>query len=74
MVRSGGKCDTLKAETMRELERRISIMKMDAKRTHNYDEKMANVITAIQHLVVNRYLAQDKGTEILAAIEKRAWM
>lgn len=72
LVRSGGKCDTLKAETMLELERRIAVMKKEAKLSQDYDGKMANVITSIQQLVFNRCLTQDKGTEILAAVEKKS--
>jgi hypothetical protein len=70
-VRSGSKCDTIKAQTIKELESRIAAMKKEAKLSQDDDEKMANVITTIQHLVVNRCLTQDKGTEILAAVEKK---
>jgi len=72
LVRSGGKCDTLKVETMHELERRITAMKKEAKLSQDYDGKMANVITTIQYCVVNRCLTQDKGTEILEAVEKKS--
>jgi hypothetical protein len=72
LVRSGGKCDTLKAETVREIERQILTMQKDVKRTHNYDDKISAVITSIQHLVVNGLLSQEKGTEILAAVEKNS--
>ena len=72
LVRSGSKCDVLKAKTIQELESKIAAMKKVAKSTQNYDEKIANVINTIQHLVVNQYLTQDKGTEILSAVEKKS--
>ncbi|MGJ0515983.1 MAG: hypothetical protein ACR65O_09600 [Methylomicrobium sp.] len=71
-VRSGSKFDTIKAQAIKDLESRIAAMKKGAELSQDDDEKMANVITTIQYLVVNRCLTQDKGTEILAAVEKKS--
>lgn len=72
LVRSGGKSDTIKAETVRELERRVVKMQKNARRSDNYEEKLSNVIVSIQHLVVSGRISQGKGTEILAAVEKKS--
>ncbi len=72
LVRTGGKCDTLKAETIHELERRIEAIKNDAQCSPDYEQRLTNVITIIQHLVVNECLSQTKGTEILAAVENKS--
>lgn len=72
LVKSGASCDALKARTIQELEIIIEDMKKDAERTLKSDEKIANVISAIQHLVVNQHLTQEKGTEILAAVENKS--
>lgn len=70
LVRSGGKCDTLKKLSIEELERRIQLLRHEAKSASSHDEKMAKIITGIQYLVVNYFITQDKSTELLAEIEK----
>lgn len=71
LVRSGAKCDALRKISIRKLEQRINSMRLQAQSTPIYDEKISNVITSIQYLVFNSRITQDKGTEILKAIEKR---
>ncbi len=70
LVRSGGKCDTLKKLTMLELEQRIRLLRQEARLSSTHDEKMPKVITGIQYLVANFHITQEKSTELLAAIEK----
>jgi hypothetical protein len=70
LVRSGGKCDTLRNLTIRELEQRIRLLRQEARLSSTHDEKMPKVITGIQYLVANFHITQEKSTELLAAIEK----
>lgn len=70
LVRSGGKCDAIKKITIRELEQRIRVLRLEAKQAFTHDEKMPKIITGIQYLVANFHITQEKATELLAEIEK----
>jgi hypothetical protein len=72
LVRSGGKCDTRRNMSIRELEQRIKAMRKEAQCSPVHNKKMSKIITCIQYLVSNFYMGQNKATEILAAIENKS--
>ena len=72
LIRSGSRCDKFKEVNIYDIEQRISTMRNEAKTTAQQNEKMAKVITSIQYLVSNSHMEQEKSTQILEAIEKKA--
>lgn len=72
LIRSGSRCDKFKEINIYELEKRISAMRNEAKTAPQQNDKMAKVITSIQYLVSNSHMKQEKSTQILEAIEKKA--
>ncbi|MBK6348450.1 MAG: hypothetical protein IPF50_00915 [Proteobacteria bacterium] len=70
LVRGGGKYDTLKELSIRELEQRIEQLSRASKRSLGREPKMKNLISSLQLLVANGRLSQDETTDLLAAVEK----
>lgn len=70
-IRSGSKSDFLKMRTIRDIEGRIRSLRAAALNDDSQDKKIAEIITTIQILVANYRLTQEKGTEILAAVEAK---
>jgi hypothetical protein len=70
-IRSGSKAEFLKIRTIREIEERIRSLRVAALNDDSGDKKIAEIITSVQILVANHRLTQEKGTEILAAVEAK---
>ena len=72
LIRSGSRCDVRKKLTISELEKRVQQLKNENLNLKDKDKKIASVITAIKLLVVGKQISQNKGTEILVAIENNS--
>ena len=72
LIRSGSKCDVRKELTIRELEERVQQLKNENLKIKDKQKKIASIITAIQHLVVSKQISQNKGTEILIAVDNNS--
>ncbi len=70
LVRSGGKADVYKLYSMRELEERIRTIRAQAAGSASFEERFRRAITAVQYLVANGKVNQDKATEIIVGIQQ----
>lgn len=70
LVRSGGKADVYKIYSIRDLEERVRTIRAQAAGTTSFEEKFRRAITAVQYLVVNRKIGQEKATEIILGIQQ----
>ncbi|WP_273135250.1 hypothetical protein [Marinobacter vinifirmus] len=71
MVRSGGRADEYRVHSMKELEVCIKKLRAKSRSGVSFEEQFHQVITGIQHLVVNGRLSQEKSTELIVRIEQR---
>ena len=70
LVRSGANCDAKRTRSIKKIENKISSLRKKTQSLRNEEEKMSNIITSIQYLVLNSRMSQAKGIDILKAIEK----
>lgn len=70
LVRSGGKADVYKIYSIRDLDERIRTIRAQAAGSTSFEEKFRRAITAVQHLVANGKIGQEKATEIIVGIQQ----
>lgn len=70
LVRSGGKADVYKIYSIRDLEERIRTIRAQAAGSTSFEDQFRRVITAVQHLVANGKVSQEKATEIIVGIQQ----
>lgn len=70
-LRSGSKCDIRRDINIRGLEERIHGLRQEAEYLPDYDDKIKQIITGLQYLVSNLCIAQDRATDLLAAVEMK---
>jgi len=71
LVRSGGKSDVYRINSIRDLEARISQLKAKSATVASSEDKFRQVITGLQYLLVNGRVSQEKATELIVGIQQQ---